>query len=189
MRKSELIFESPVPLSLVNSKEKVKLDFDDWLIVRYKTWYYSKTGNKRYVARRQYNRDTGKYHFIYLHRLIMGLKSGENPRLQIDHIDGDTLNNCKSNLRFCGSHLNCINSKFRINNTSGYKGVTPRKLKTKTVYYATIRNNYKVQYIGSFNTPEQAAKAYDLTARYLYGKFARCNFEPETFTRCKNRND
>lgn len=105
---------------------------------------------------------------ISMHVDLLGKKDG----LEIDHIDGNRLNNQKSNLRFCTRSQNQINKKLQKNNTSGYKGVSKRS----DSYVAQIKNKGKVKYIGSFGSAEDAARAYDKEAKKTYGEFAYLNF-------------
>lgn len=68
----------------------------------------------------------GTKHTIYFHRLITG-----NPDIEVDHINKNTLDNRKSNLRVISNSINRINYGLPINNTSGIKGVIKRKNKYK----------------------------------------------------------
>lgn len=95
------------------------------------------------------------------------------PNEQVDHINGDGLDNRKSNLRICNGSQNRCNKGKPKNNTSGYKGVTWHTPNKKWV--AQIAVNGKHSYIGSFKTKEEAAKAYNKKAKELHGEFARLN--------------
>ena len=90
----------------------------------------------------------------------------------IDHIDGNGLNNQRSNLRSCNHSLNAMNSKKRPNTTSVYKGVS--KL-SGGKWKAQIELNQKSLYLGSFITEEEAALAYNQKAKELFGEYARLN--------------
>jgi len=103
-----------------------------------------------------------------LHRFIMKVKKGEF----VDHIDGNGLNNCKSNLRFCTLSENQAN-KSSPKGTSKYKGISFIK-KTKK-WRADIRKNYKQIYLGTFETETDAALAYNAKAKELFGEFAYLN--------------
>jgi hypothetical protein len=95
---------------------------------------------------------------------------------QIDHIDGDGLNNQKSNLRIGTHQQNIMNRTKQRNNTSGYKGVSFDKSTNKFV--AQIGYNKKGIHIGSFKTAILAARAYDVEAIKYHGEFANLNFKP-----------
>lgn len=110
---------------------------------------------------------------IYMHRLIMNTKSDEH----IDHINGNGLDNRKSNLRIANKQINAYNSRKRItykgkNSSSGYKGVS----KEDKRWRCRIRINNKDIYLGRFDTEEQAAEMYDLMAKKYIGRFVKLNF-------------
>lgn len=109
---------------------------------------------------------------VYMHRVILGLKKGDN--MEVDHRDGDGLNNQRSNLRRCTHQQNMANSKIQKNNTSGYKGVYWNK--TRSRWTVRIKLNGKWKYLGRFFCIIRAAKAYDEAAIKYYGEFARPNF-------------
>ncbi len=90
----------------------------------------------------------------------------------VDHIDHDTLDNQRINLRICTRSQNGMNRK----KDSGikFKGVTFHKRAGK--FMAQIYMNGKKYYLGVFETPEEAAMVYDKKARELHGEFALTNF-------------
>jgi hypothetical protein len=92
---------------------------------------------------------------IELHRFIMGFPEGK----VVDHINGNTLDNRKNNLRVCLSRSNVRKGKIRTNNTSGYTGVKAYKNHLNYRYLATIRVNYKVIRLGWYNSFNEAVKA------------------------------
>ena len=106
------------------------------------------------------------------HRLIWMYHNDFMPK-QIDHIDGNPLNNRIENLRVATQSENQQNTKIRSNNTTGYKGVYFHKLTGK--YAAQARLNGKCIHIGLFTCPKEAAIAYNKAAKELFGEFARCN--------------
>lgn len=110
---------------------------------------------------------------IYLHMSVMGHPRGGK---QIDHKDRNPLNNTKSNLRVCTPAENRRNSISWKTNKTGYRGVDPRP---SGRYGAYITHNYKNIFIGTYDTPEQAARAYDQKAIELFGEFANLNFPGE----------
>lgn len=92
---------------------------------------------------------------------------------EVDHINGDGLDNRRSNLRLCNRSQN------------GANRVSPnREIKYRGVYKSKNGNGFKAQikafrrniHIGVFDTEEDAARAYDAKAREYFGEFARTNF-------------
>lgn len=106
-----------------------------------------------------------------LHRIILerilgrGLKENEFP----DHVNYNTLDNRRENLRLATRSQNRANTQKQRNNKSGYKGVSWSKKARKWV--AQIDSVH----IGYFNTPEEAHVAYCEKAKELFGEFARFN--------------
>lgn len=115
-------------------------------------------------------RDIENKKVIYMHRFLMNAQKGQ----EIDHINQNKLDNRKSNLRACTRAENMRNTKKRSQNTSGYKGVTWHDLRKK--WAARLKYNYQDIHIGLYNTPIEAARAYDAKAKELFGEFASLNF-------------
>jgi hypothetical protein len=128
-------------------------------------WYAHKGQQGDFYAARTSQQGT-----IRLHREIMGAQLGQ----EVDHINGNTLDNRTENLRLCGHTQNMMNRKPQINNTSGFKGVVWHKRAQR--WYARIQCLDREHHLGSFDHPESAARAYDAAARELFGEFARLNF-------------
>lgn len=128
-----------------------------------------------------FNPDIGNYYAvrtvwksrntILMHKEIIPSKKGQH----IDHIDGDTLNNQKGNLRPASPSQNHGNSRRYSTNTSGYKGVS--WITEKGRWRASMTYNYKTIHIGYYLDKEDAARAYDKRASELFGDFARLNFQ------------
>ena len=154
-----------VYINLSNSDLLVLIDLDDLNKVQHYRWSLSKTG---YVEVRN-NRKMMK-----LHRLIMGLH-GKDPILQVDHKDGNPLNNTKSNLRICTNTENARNSRKPTGRyyTSKYKGVSRNSRNNN--WRARIQYNAKLINIGYFNNEKIAAIAYNNKAKELFGEFAWLN--------------
>jgi len=135
-------------------------------------WNVNKAGRRHYAARRHGIKEGGNGEVITMHRVIMNNPAG----MDIDHIDGDGLNNQRSNLRICTHAENVRNRKKPIVNNEKYIGVKTYKGIFKTSYRAIIGHNGKVYHLGMFPTAEDAAMAYDKKARELFGEFANTNF-------------
>lgn len=104
---------------------------------------------------------------ILLHRVIIGAQQGQ----EVDHIDGDGLNNQRSNLRICTRSENTRNTGRRADNKSGFKGVF---FETRAGRWRSeIRTNGKARYLGYFDSPEEAHQAYVAAAAEDHGSFAR----------------
>jgi HNH endonuclease/AP2 domain len=111
----------------------------------------------------------GKRRTICMHREVMAAKTGE----QVDHINHDALDNRKENLRVCSSSQNHANQRMRVNNTSGFKGVSWNNARGK--WRASLGADGKTRHIGLFTTALEAAIAYDTEARKTFGEFALTN--------------
>ena len=104
------------------------------------------------------------------HRIIFFMHHGYVPD-EVDHIDGNTLNNKIENLRAANHAENMFNKKSYVNSTSGIKGVSWHKAAKK--WYVQIRSNQKHLFQGLFNDLE-LAELVAIEARNKYhGKFAR----------------
>lgn len=109
-----------------------------------------------------------------LHRVILARMLGRplRPGEEVDHIDGNPLNNRRSNLRPATHAQN--NRNRRGWSASGYKGVYWDKQRRK--WQARIQHNDRMQHLGYFNSRIEAARAYDDAARDLFGPYAALNF-------------
>lgn len=128
------------------------------------------------VPRGQKNQ-TRKY--VTLARLILDAP----PEMEADHINGDTLDNRRSNLRLCSRSQNTMNrGRSGVANPTGFRGVRPAYAGK---WIAVIREHKRSHHLGTFDNERDAAKAYDAAARRLHGEFARPNFpaSPEEVAR------
>jgi len=138
----------------------VTIDIDDVELVSKYTWHaiYDKTVGGYYICHRYNNKINGKG-CIKLHRLITNC-----PRhLEVDHINRDTLDNRKCNLRPCTRFENQQNLKSC---RSGQTGVYLKSSKNKWV--ANISKDGKRYYIGEYKTKEEAIDARKKYEQKLY---------------------
>ena len=93
----------------------------------------------------------------------------------IDHIDGDTLNNHPENLRLATRSQNCMNAKGKNTSKTGLKGVSLRTRNNKITYESVIMSNGKGKYLGSFPTAQLAHDKYIDASHKMHGEYARSN--------------
>ncbi len=120
-----------------------------------------------YYARRAMLDCNGKQKIVQMHRIIMGIT---NPKIIIDHKDGNGLNNQRNNLRVCSHSQNSSNRKSAKNSSSKYLGVTFCKENGK--WRAQIRKFNVNHHIGYFIDEKNAALAYQSKAKEIHGEFA-----------------
>lgn len=115
---------------------------------------------------------------VLLHREIAKRANPEAEYApEVDHKDGNKLNNRRSNLRPCTHAENMRNMQLKITNTSGYKGVCWSKRGQYWISYITV--DYKTISLGCFDRKEDAAWAYNQAAVKHFGEFARLNEVPD----------
>jgi hypothetical protein len=154
-----------VAVILANKGQEVLVDDEDFAALSQNGWYVDSGG---YAARTVWGGGApGKK--IYMHRVVVGAEAGG--KTKVDHINGNKLDNRRSNLRECSHKENIRNQKLRTNNASGVRGVA---LLPKTgKWRARIMVDYKERHLGTFETKEQACDAYRLAAARYHGEFAR----------------
>lgn len=144
-----------------------------WYARQNKRWgFYARTNSKYIMGEPRFG--------IEMHRFIIGAKRGQI----VDHINRNTLDNRKENLRFVTYSQNCINAKPRTDGVSKFKGVYSRDKKTYPLHpwVAQIKYKKKTYNLGYFSTEEDAARAYDKKAWELCPKHAYLNF-PQDYSR------
>lgn len=134
-------------------------DFDYRWLKKIK-WHAKKKGDRYYAM-------NGASPKIHMARLILGLRYDD--KRMPDHIDRNSLNNQRNNLRIATSQQNVVNSPSRKNSISRFKGVTWDK----------SHNRWKARlgskYLGQFRSEKDAAAAYNIAAKELHGEFAYLN--------------
>ena len=139
------------------------VDAEDFARASLHTWRIRPDG---YVMR-TYTEDDRTKHEL-LHRFILRAKESDD----VNYKNGDRLDCRKRNLRIATAQQICFARKPK--NGRPWKGVSQHRKKWK----ARIKINGEHRYIGSFDTPEEAARAYDAEAMKFFGKFAYLNFPP-----------
>lgn len=139
---------------LIDKEDQHLLSINSWRIV------------KGYVQR---HRPKGQKE-IMLHRLIIACPKG----MYVDHINGNKLDNRRSNLRIVTPSQSIMNTKRCSDSLSKYKGISWHKKNKR--WFAKIVINGKNKHLGSFKSSKEAAIAYDNSARFLFGEYARLNF-------------
>jgi len=156
---------------------KVLIDDEDYERMRKHGWCV-RVMSQHMIYFRSNISGFGKGRISMLHRFIVGCVPNDGKT--VDHINGNTLDNRKCNLRICTQHENSRNQRIRKNNTTGYKGVRIRRQYTHT-WDAYIMVDNKQISLGVWDNIEDAAHAYDIAALYYFGEFARLNFSPENY--------
>lgn len=149
------------------TKGKVALvDDEDYERLSLFKWHYAESDGIGYAKK---NNKGKKPALIRMHRLVVGASEGQ----KVDHINRNTLDNRKSNLRFVTQSQNMMNATIRKTNRSGFKGVCFVSREKK--WLATIWKDGKQTWLGYFKDKEDAAQAYNKAALELHGQYAFLN--------------
>jgi hypothetical protein len=159
----------PREITLSQGKVAVVDDADfDWLN-QWKWFALKSAQSDHWCAARNTSRKSSKKRVLYMHRLIAGLEFGDGR--EVDHINLDSLDNCRSNLRVTDRTGNMRNRRRRRTNRSGFKGVS--FFKRDGNWKSRIVVDGKEIWLGYFSTPEAAHAAYCEAAKQYHGEFAR----------------
>jgi len=116
-------------------------------------------GKYSVYARRGIRGGDGRLVTEHMHRFILGVT---DPRLRVDHVFHNGLDNQRENLRIATCSQNCRNQRVRVSSTTGYKGVSlDKRSGTYRAYYGI---GGKIVNIGSFDCPVEAARHYNKSA-------------------------
>lgn len=147
-------------MAIIEASKGQLIIVDDYLLEKVKAfrWYVNRLG---YAANDSKPRKL-------MHRLVMGF-----PKENVDHKNGNKLDNRLSNLRLCNQSQNAANAPKRKKNVSGYKGVSWNKKFGKWEAYLT--KDYKHIFLGYFDDRREAALAYNKRATIEFGNFCKLN--------------
>jgi len=147
----------------------VLVDEEDFAWLAQFKWYASKRKHTWY-AMRNIRKPDGRRTATTMHAVMMNV----GPGLEVDHENGDGLDNRRSNLRVATKDQNQQNVRCKSNNTSGFKGISWDRNARK--WGARLEVSKRRIYLGLFEDAEDAARAYDAAALEHHGEFARLNF-------------
>lgn len=146
----------PNTYTIIDKMDKEKIEPFKWCC-----------SSKGYAVRTGKNKES-----LSVHRVVMNAKPGQI----IDHINGNPLDNRKSNLRFVSSQQNSFNTKKSITNSSGFKGVSWHK--NHKLWQACVYFGNTSKFLGNYLTKEEAALAYNLYVKETRGEYANLNIVP-----------
>ncbi len=154
----------PLALITLTNGETTLVDDADYEWLNCVSWSCKVMHGRKYAGRKVDGRP------FLMHNAICPVQKG----MHTDHINGNSLDNRRANLRTCTPAQNLQNCVLRKDNTTGFKGVNYHK--ASKAFRGQITAHKKRRYLGYFKTAEEAARAYDAEARRLHGPFARLNF-------------
>jgi len=152
------------------------VDISDFELLNSFSWHARIIGDKTIVVRRRLKSEgyEDKNAKAFMHRDIMGLGNENEDMIYVDHINGDSSDNRRCNLRLATKTENNYNRKSAKGSKSKYVGVTFHETSGK--YRAFIAKGRKYKHLLSSDSEIKCAKAYDKAAKELYGEFAKLNF-------------
>lgn len=160
-----------VEIQIVNGPITV-IDAIDADLAAFK-WYAMQKNGKTYAWTKLSKGDNSKTPISYLHRIILQrmIEVPLSSKDITDHIDNNSLNNCRNNLRLTNKSGNAQNSRKHRDNTSGFKGVYWNKKTNRWIARITVHGKHL--HVGTFKTSKEAHIAYCEAAKYYHGEFAR----------------
>lgn len=161
-----------MPLLPISKGYSVTVDAQDVKLLSAHKWSANVNGAKVYAVRTV--KRNGIKRKIYMHRMILEATAG----VEVDHLNGNGLDNRRCNLRLCTSQQNKWNKSCY--SASGYKGVIKMNRPGKKIWSSRIFVNGTSYFLGNWEAAEDAAIAYDVAAQLFFAEYARLNF-PRTF--------
>lgn len=150
----------------LNNEKFVTVDDDDFESLSKHNWQFCLSHGEKGYARRKITVNSKRV-LIIMHRVITNCPSG----MEVDHINGDTLDNRKQNLRICTRQENAQNIGRHKDSGNLHLGVYWNKLERK--WKAGITSDYKHIHLGTFSTMEEAMAARKIAEKKIKGSFRR----------------
>lgn len=157
-------------IMLINDN-KVIIDIEDIEKIKEHHWYLNGRDKHRYARSKR----NGK--IILLHRLIMNVLNEDTKTMQIDHINGNTLDNRKQNLRIVTPHQNALNKNKIDYGNNRHNGV--HYLKRNKKWRAYITYNGKWIHLGVYDTEEEAINARIEAEKKYFKEYRRLDDKKE----------
>jgi hypothetical protein len=145
------------------------IDSSDVIVISGHTWFAqinSRVGNYYAKTQTRVSGEAVRQRHLPMHQLLCPVSDG----FVVDHVNGNSLDNRRSNLRLVTTQQNAFNRRLCADNKVGFKGVA---LVKGGKYQATLKVNDKAIYLGRFATPELAHAAYCSAAKEHFGEFWR----------------
>ena len=161
-------YDDRIELIITGSKHgdfKTVFDIEDYSEIKNYKWLVNRFRGSKTYSNYYIISSKGKF----LHRILLKEPKGKT----IDHIDGDSMNNRKSNLRICTIRENSKNNKIHKYNKSGHKGVLWYYYRNVNKWMAYICIDNKRTTLGYFEDYDEACKVREDAEKELFGEFNR----------------
>lgn len=161
-----------IPLT---KRQNALVDTADYEWLMQWNWFAAWDKNTRQFRAARTDRTESPKRTIKMARQILNAAADK----EVDHWNGNALDNRRQNLRECTPAQNIWNTGRRRDATTHFKGVSQTRYPTARFcarWRAQIKVNGKNIWLGRFNSEEEAARAYDEAAKKYHGEFARLNF-------------
>jgi hypothetical protein len=148
---------------ILNDGSNVVIDADDMELLGKHSWY------AHYIKGSCYAQTSTRGRAVSMSRLIMNEPVG----MEVDHVNHDTRDNRKENLRICSHRQNMMNQAKQKGRSSQFKGVSWNK--GRKLWKAYIWGDNRQELLGYFVREEDAASVYDKKAQELFWTYAQLN--------------